>query len=44
MIEIIKWRRAGKALTAAQIDILPGGIIHPIGEGSNVLTMPTRSR
>jgi len=33
-----------KGLTAAQIDILPGGIIHPIGEGSNVLTMPTRSR
>jgi len=33
-----------KGMTAAQVDILPGGIIRPIGEGSNVLTMPTRSR
>ena len=31
-------------MTASQVDILPGGIIRPVGEGSNVLTMPMGKR
>ena len=29
-----------KGMNASQIDILPGGILRPIGLGDNVLTMP----
>lgn len=31
-------------MTASQVDILPGGVIRPVGEGSNVLTMPMGKR